>query len=98
MSPQPWFLIGGVLFIVAVIGGLVLLALVALLTLRAASLGILADQQHHDQQHHDDGPDAAVVLADLLADLAAHHQRQQTAWDDGPVIDLNPPQPRRRRS
>ena len=77
MSPQPWFLVTGVLFIVAVIGGLVLLAVVALLALRAAGLGILADQQHHDHQCYEGGPDPAVVLADLLADLATHHHHAQ---------------------
>ena len=82
MNPQPWFLVAGVLFIVAVIGGLLLLTLVALLVLRAAPLGIALDCHRLDELDAEakQQPHPATVLGRLLADLAVHHQRQPPCW------------------
>ena len=90
MSPQPWFLVAGVLFIVAVIGGLVLLAVVALLALRAGPLAIALDRHrlNADRDADNNQPDPAAALGQLLADLAAHHQRQQCACDIHPRFAL----------
>ena len=88
MTPQPWFVVAGLLFILAVIAGALLLVLVALVVLRGATFAVTLDDHRQDEPQP---ADPGVVLAQLLADLAAHQQRQQAGWEQSPVIDLTPP-------
>jgi hypothetical protein len=51
VTPQPWFLIVGVLFILALIGGLLLLAIVGCAAARIGCHLLLQDQQTWPQAH-----------------------------------------------
>ena len=85
MSPQPWFVLAGLLFLLALIASLALVLVVIWVVLRGAALAATLDNSTDVEQ------DPAAVLAELLADLAAHHHRQQAGWEQPPVIDLTPP-------
>ena len=86
MTPQPWFVLAGLLFILAIIASLALVLVVVWVVLRSALFAVTLDHDTDDAER-----DPAAVLAELLADLAAHHHRQQAGWEQPPVIDLTPP-------
>jgi hypothetical protein len=91
VTPQPWFLVAGVLFILTLLGGLLLIAVVGCAAARVGWHLLAAEYSHPDTDTD------AVVLADLLAQLAAcqAYERYGAPWPDpaptvetGPVVDV----------
>ena len=85
MNPDVGFVIAGLLFLIAIIAGVGLLLLAACVALRVGGYVLL------DQLTDADEADPATVLAQLLADLAHHHQQRAGRADqtaDPPVIDI----------
>ena len=101
MTPQPWFVLAGLLFLLALIASVALVLAVIWVVLRGAALALTLDQHtdHTDQAEQD----PAAVLGQLLTDLATHQRRyrpdDRPRWDAPPVIevtDLGPTSRRRR--